>query len=96
MAMRGQPARDAILRRLRAEGRTWAGIGEELGVSREAARERGRRIGAIRLPPPPPAAPDIPLSANRPPLPAGHPLSWGLLTSGTVLAGDAYPLPVFV
>ena len=91
-----QPDRDAVLRRLRTEGHTWAAIGTELGVSREAARERGRRIGAIRLPPPPPPVPDISLSANRPPLPAGHPLSWGLLTSGTVLAGDAYPLPVFV
>jgi hypothetical protein len=32
---------------------------------------------------------------DRPPLPAGHPVSWGVLTENTVLEGVAYPLPVF-
>ena len=32
---------------------------------------------------------------DRPALPAGHPLSWGLLTNGTVLDGAEYPYPVF-
>jgi hypothetical protein len=27
----------------------------------------------------------------RPPLPAGHPVSWGALTRGTVLDGEAWP-----
>lgn len=27
----------------------------------------------------------------RPPLPAGHPLSWGILTRGTMLDGVAWP-----
>ena len=43
-------ARDARLRRLRAEGAAWPQIAAELGVSPDVARERGRRIGA------PPAA----------------------------------------
>jgi hypothetical protein len=34
--------------------------------------------------------------AERPPLPAGHPLSWGLITQGTVLDGAEYPFPVFL
>ena len=32
---------------------------------------------------------------DRPPLPAGHPVCWGLLTDGTVLDGAEYPYPVF-
>ena len=28
-------------------------------------------------------------------MPAGHPLTWGLLTAGTVLDGAPYPFPVF-
>lgn len=26
---------------------------------------------------------------------AGHPVTWGLLTAGTVLEGTPYPFPVF-
>ncbi len=33
---------------------------------------------------------------DRPALPAGHPLSWGLLTDGTSLEGSDYPFPVFL
>ena len=86
-------AQDAQLRRLRAEGVHWNGIAALLGVTCWAVMERGRRIGARR----PPAgflpAPDDP---NRPPLPAGHPHSWGAITQGTVLDGAPYPLPVFI
>ncbi len=32
---------------------------------------------------------------DRPPLPAGHPISWQLLTNGTSLEGARYPFPVF-
>lgn len=32
---------------------------------------------------------------DRPALPAGHPISWGLLTDGTALDGASYPFPVF-
>lgn len=32
---------------------------------------------------------------DRPALAAGHPVSWGLLTAGTVLDGTPYPFPVF-
>jgi hypothetical protein len=32
---------------------------------------------------------------NRPPLPPGHPITWKLLTDGTLLEGSDYPFPVF-
>lgn len=34
-------------------------------------------------------------ATDRGPLPPGHPLSWGAITDGTVLAGADYPYPVF-
>lgn len=33
---------------------------------------------------------------DRPPLPAGHPLTWGLITRGTTLEEAPYPFPVFL
>lgn len=81
-------ARDARLRRLRAEGAAWPQIAGALGVSADVARERGRRIGArLPLAPPPPEADD----PARPPLPPGDPRAWALLTSGTLLAGMDWP-----
>ncbi len=81
-------ARDAWLRRLRAEGRAWAEIAGELGVTPDMARERGRRIGA---PAPPQPARVHHEDPSRPPLPAGHPRSWNLLVEDTVLAGTGWP-----
>ena len=81
------PPRDAVLCRLRAEGAGWEAIAAELVVSRNAAIERGRRLGA-RLPPMPrePAPPD----PNREPLAAGAEQSWGALVAGSMLAGSLY------
>ncbi len=31
---------------------------------------------------------------NRDPLPAGHPITWALITAGTCLDGSPYGLPV--
>ena len=83
--------RDAQLKRMRAQGTAWDGIAAALGVSRNAVIERGRRIGA-RLPPPE-HIPD-PEDPDRPPLPPGHPVSWGAIVAGTCLADTPYPLPV--
>ncbi|MBW4090062.1 MAG: AsnC family protein [Proteobacteria bacterium] len=86
-------AQDTRLRRLRAEGAHWDAIAALFGVTRWAAIERGRRIGAFPRPAgfvPPPEDPE------RDPLPPGHPHSWGAITAGTVLEDVPYPLPVFV
>ena len=32
---------------------------------------------------------------ERPALPAGHPISWGLITRNTLLEDAEYPYPVF-
>ncbi len=81
---------DDTLFRLRAEGRSWDGIAAVLGISRWAAIERGRKLGASK-PPAPHAAPAD--AGLREPLPAGHPVSWGAITAGTTLHGAAYPFP---
>lgn len=82
---------DNTIRRMRAEGATWAAIGTVLGLSRNTIIERGRRIhalgGPVHIPRPPRPPEDDP---NRDPLPAGHPIPWGILTAGTVLEGVAY------
>lgn len=79
---------DDTIRRMRAGGATWAAIGAMLGLSRNTIIERGRRIqaagGPIRVPRPTRPAEEDP---NRAPLPAGHPISWGILTRGTILEG---------
>lgn len=83
--------RDTLLKRLRAQGAAWEAIAAALGISRNAAIERGRRIGA-RLPPPE-YVPE-PEDPERPPLPAGHCVSWGAIVAGTCLADQPYPIPV--
>jgi hypothetical protein len=66
---------------MRADGQTWAAIGRSLGLSRNTVIERGRRLCAHA---PRRATAVVPKSVsddpNRAPLPAGHPLTWGLLT----------------
>ena len=32
---------------------------------------------------------------DRPPMPSGHPVSWGAITEGTMLEQAVYPFPVF-
>ena len=84
--------RDAVLRTLREQALSWEQIGAAMGISRWAAIERAKRIGAhAPLPPRPPRAPAQ--ERNREPLPAGHPIAWQILTHGTLLAGTAYPAP---
>ena len=88
------PTLDDALRLLRAEGASWDEIAVTIGVSRSAARERGRRIGARR-----PAANVAPAAARtlldprREPLPPGHPATWRPITAGTLLEDSRYPMP---
>jgi len=87
-------ALDARLRALRRAGLSWEQVALELTLGCSKVRERGRRIGAVRrrtL-----ACVVVAESGDRPAHPPGHPTSWGLLTDGTVLAGQPYPYPVFL
>ncbi len=73
---------DMAIRTMRAEGQTWAAIGRSLGLSRNTVIERGRRLCAHapkRMAAPATVKP-VSDDPNRPTLPAGHPLTWGLLT----------------
>lgn len=84
--------RDAVLATLRRQGLSWDAVAASMGISRWAAIERAKLIGAhLPLPPRPPRP--QPGACNREPLPAGHPVTWQALTAGTLLAGTAYPNP---
>lgn len=82
-------AADAIIFQMRSGGETWAAIGLRLGLSRNTVIERGRRLQATA---PVRAAVvkeyDMLEDPNRGPLPAGHPLTWGLLSDEPYPAGD--------
>jgi len=85
---------DSRLVRLRDEGASIRSLAIAFGLSRTAIAVRAGRLGlALPTKPPVPAiigpAPDL----ARDPLPAGHPISWGLITAGTALEGAAYQIP---
>jgi hypothetical protein len=88
------PTLDAQLCLLRCQGATWDGIAQYMGLGRNTVLERGRKIGARALRPAQPRP--VLEHRDRPARPAGHPETWGLITSGTVLDGEAYPYPVFL
>jgi len=74
-------AADQVICTMREAGDTWAAIGCALGLSRNTVIERGRRLRAC-------APPKIVMAAekqvsedpNRLPLPAGHPVTWRLIS----------------
>jgi hypothetical protein len=80
---------DQTIKEMRAAGATWSSIGACLGLSRNTVIERGRRLCAVA---PVRLATSI-LSRNslddpnRDALPAGHPLTWGLICN------EAFPEP---
>lgn len=92
--VRWTEALDARLKGLRGDGLTWDAVALAMGLGRNTVIERGRRIGARKHVQRPAYVPPEP--ADRPARPAGHPASWELINRGTVLAGEAYPYPVFL
>lgn len=84
---------DRALRQLRAGGASWETIAKACGVSRNAAIERAKKL-RIRIarpaPSEPPIATDSPDQTERPALAPGHPLSWAILTEGTLLEGEDF------
>lgn len=78
---------DTQIRRLRTEGASCDIIALLLGVAQQAVAERARQLGVDQRPVTGLDQPD------RPPLPAGHPESWGALTRGTVLRNVPFHAP---
>ncbi len=73
---------DMAIRTMRLDRKTWAEIARSLGLSRNTVIERGRRILAISPGPrrKPVTEKIVSEDPNRPPLAAGHELTWSLLT----------------
>lgn len=88
-------AQDAELRRLRAAKVTWDEAAVRLGIGRNTAIERARRIGIQKRGAVQPPPPEVHEPIDRRARPAGHPDSWGAITAGTALEGEPYPYPVF-
>jgi hypothetical protein len=74
-------AADRVICTMREGGETWAAIGLRLGLSRNTVIERGRRLRAT-APPKPVLVTERGVSEdpNRLPLPAGHPVTWRLIS----------------
>ncbi len=74
-------AADSVICTMREAGETWATIGLTLGLSRNTVIERGRRLRA-QAPPRTVTVAEKMVSEdpNRLPLPAGHPVTWQLIS----------------
>ncbi len=86
------PLADMTVVQMRGIGTPWPVIARHLKVGRSAVIERARSLGIPskkRLPQPEPVM-RIP-RIDRPPLPPGHPVTWGAITDGI-----PYPHPVFL
>lgn len=91
LARKWTEAADDTIRAMRGGGFSWAQIGRVLSLSRNTVIERGRRLHAEAPPRLKVVARETPAfdDPNRPPLPAGHPLTWGLLTEAAYPEVDA-------
>ena len=87
------PAQNDIICAMRAAGQTWPEIAEYIGMKETVTRRHAQRSLGI--------AGNIKGTAvnrsvapladmDRDPLPSGHSFTWGALTAGTSLAGEAY------
>jgi hypothetical protein len=88
-------AQDDTIREMLAAGKGAHLIGLVLGISKSTITDHANKaclrplVDPEKAAPAPPAAPQ-----SREPLPAGHPVTWGLLTAGGLLEGVRYPHPV--
>jgi hypothetical protein len=85
---------DQRLAKMREQGASLRCMARAFGLSRSVVTARARAIG-LEIPTKPELLPRpaYELSDNRDPLPAGHPISWGLITQGTSLEGNPYTPP---
>lgn len=84
-------ASDALLIRMRERGASWDAIGEALMLCRTSVIRRGKELNAEK---PISVVRAVPRDMGGEPLPAGHPVSWGAITVGTLLDGEPYLLRV--
>ena len=80
---------DQFIISARASGMTWKAIAKHLGVSTECSRERARRIGQTAKGRPIVVLKGSDAQGGRVPMPVGDPVSWGLITQGTILEGSS-------
>lgn len=83
----------ATLRELRGAGLSLTAIGKRVGISADTVQYICETHGISKPAPPAPApAPVNPRAGmnSQEVFRAGHPVSWSLLTAGTVLDGVAY------
>ena len=96
VALQWTPIADQRLARMRHDGASMRAIARAFGLSRSSITDRARRLG-LEIPSKPQPIPRPSAVENdltREALPAGHPISWGLLTQGTCLEGSAYSPPL--
>jgi hypothetical protein len=90
---------DVILTRMRLDGLSLRAMASACGLSRSAVAARAAQLG-LTFPRKPVIAKAKPhataksaIDGARQPLPAGHPISWALITQGTSLEGVEYEPP---
>lgn len=97
------PTADARFQQLFADGQSIRGLARSFGIGRQSAQKRALKLGLVSLASLASlkapvgvvgrqASPES-IDLGREALPAGHPLSWGLLVQGTCLEGMPYPTP---
>ena len=82
---------DQAIATARAAHHSWGRIATRLRASRSAVIVRACELAVprnLRL-----RRIVIQDSANRDPLPPGHPTAWAIITAGTLLDGTDYPRP---
>ena len=79
------PAADAKIRQMRGYGASVREIARHFGIARNEVTVRVRALGLPIKQHVKPASPS-PKYDTREPLPAGHPISWDLVTRGTSMA----------
>lgn len=85
------PAADAKIRQMRGDGATLREIARHFGIARCTVSVRVRALGLPIIDRAKPTSPR-PKYDTREPLPAGHPISWDLVTRWTSMAGCRYPV----
>ena len=93
------PHADARLVKMHLDGLSLRAIALAFRLSRSTIACHARQIGLTVPTRPPLKRPLQPAESeqrddcNREPLPAGHPISWNLITAGTCMEGEAYEYP---